>query len=122
MLQAHRLRVSWRQIPNGVPLASGLSGFWRGCAGDVLTLSKWTAGAVPARHKPRHPTMRPRDAIAPAPKVGVVAAAITDRPRQHAHPALHLSASLLSPRLNSGTARGSGGRARSGDRPIGEGG
>src|SRR3954454_12504470 len=66
--------------------------------------------------------MRPRDAIAPPPKVGVVAAAITDRPRQHAHPALHLSASLLSPRLNPRTARGSSGRARSGDRPIGEGG
>jgi hypothetical protein len=31
--------------------------------------------------------MRPRDAIAPAPEVGVVVAPIADRPRQQAHPA-----------------------------------
>jgi hypothetical protein len=45
---------------------------------------------MPARHKPRHPTMRPHDAVAPARKVGVVDANIPDRPCQQAH----------SPRLN----------------------
>ena len=41
-------------------------------ARDVLTLSKWTAAAVPAGHKPRHSTMRPGNAVAPATEVGVV--------------------------------------------------
>src|SRR3954447_20784261 len=54
-----------------VPLASSLGGFYRRRARDVLTLSKRTAAAVPAGHKPRHSTMRPGDAVAPAPEVGV---------------------------------------------------
>ena len=40
------------------------------------------AAAVPAGHKPRHSTMRPGNAVAPSPEVGVVDA---DRPRQQAH-------------------------------------
>src|SRR4029077_9231317 len=54
-------------------------------ARDVLTLGKLTAAAVPAGHKPRHSTMRPGNAVAPSPEVGVVDATITDRPRQQAH-------------------------------------
>jgi hypothetical protein len=61
-------------------LASSLGCFYRRRAGDVLTLSKRTAAAVPAGHKPRHSTMRPGNAVAPAPKVGMVDATIADRP------------------------------------------
>jgi hypothetical protein len=68
-----------------VPLASSLGGFYGRRARDVLTLSKRTAAAVPAGHKPRHSTMRPGNAVAPAPEVGVVDATIADRPRQQAH-------------------------------------
>src|SRR3954469_14091658 len=68
-----------------VPLASKLGGFYRRRARDVLTLGKLTAAAVPAGHKPRHSTMRPGNAVAPSPEVGVLDATITDRPRQEAH-------------------------------------
>jgi hypothetical protein len=64
-----------------VPLARSLGGFYGRRAGDVLTLSKRTAAAVPAGHKPRHSTMRPGNDVAPEPKVGVVDATIADRRR-----------------------------------------
>jgi hypothetical protein len=56
-----------------------------GGARAVLTLSKRTAAAVPASHKPRHTTMRLGDAVAPTTEVGVVDATIHDRPCQQAH-------------------------------------
>src|SRR3954449_441280 len=77
-----------------VPLASSLGGFYRRRARDVLTLGKLTAAAVPAGHKPRHSTMRPGNAVAPSPEVGVVDATITDRPRQQVHARSTLSVSL----------------------------
>jgi hypothetical protein len=42
--------------------------------------------------------MRPRDAVAPAPEVGVVASAIADRPHQQAHAAVNPSLSSSSRR------------------------
>jgi hypothetical protein len=68
-----------------VTLASSLGGFYGRRARDVLTLSKRTTAAVPAGHKPLHSTMRPGNAVAPAPEVGVVDATIADRPCQQAH-------------------------------------
>jgi hypothetical protein len=68
-----------------VPLASSLGVFYGRRARDVLTLSKWTAASVPAGHKPRHSTMRPGNAVAPATEVGVVDATIANRPCQQGH-------------------------------------
>src|SRR3954468_9233003 len=91
-----------------VPLASSLGGFYGRRARDVLTLSKRTAAAVPAGHKPRHSTMRPGNAVAPAPEVGVVDATIAGRPCQQAHTgSLPLSVSVSHPTLPGGAQGGS---------------
>src|SRR4051812_47861428 len=45
-----------------------------------MALASSTAATVPARHKPRHPTIRPSDAVPSASDVGVVDAIIVDRP------------------------------------------